>query len=228
MRIKVKLAIKFVKFPMWELLTWKVLSLSYKVFYNPFDWWQCLIIVKTLMIPNSKDGIDRKNCTPPMTTHDERLRFVCNCPSYMRNPIPEPSMTWNYVWLKKRKFKGICHLFCQSVSKSQTLVFTACKMPAMQIHYRPYNRSVFSNSRPAEFHARLDRVDDTMKTNRPKFYQILSLLVWPAYSPTMFTPYALQQLSTPDPLRFASVGSNHTQLADVRLSPTLLLLLQNH
>ncbi len=38
--------------------------------------------------------------------------------------------------LKKRKFKDICHLLRQSVSKSQTLVFLACKMPAMQIHYR--------------------------------------------------------------------------------------------
>ncbi len=113
------------------------------------------------MIPNSKDGIYRMNCTPPMITHDGRLRFVCNCPSYMTNPMPEPSMTWNYFGLKKRKFEGICHLLCQPVSESQTLVFTSCKMPAMQIHYQPFNSHVFSNSRPAAFRARLDRVVDT-------------------------------------------------------------------
>ncbi len=112
------------------------------------------------MIPNSKDGIYRRNCTP-FTTHDGRLRFACNCPSYMNNPMPEPSMTWNYIGLKKLKFNGICHLLCQSVSKSQTLAFNTCKMPAMRIHYRPFNSHVFSNSRPAAFHARLDRVDDT-------------------------------------------------------------------
>ncbi len=33
--------------------------------------------------------------------------------------------------------------------------------PPMQIHYRPFNSHVRSNSRPAAFHARLDRVDDT-------------------------------------------------------------------
>ncbi len=81
------------------------------------------MIVNTLMIPNSKIGIYRRNCTP-MTTHDRRLRFVCNCPSYMSNPMPEPRMTWNYFVLKMRKFKETCHLFCQSASKSQTLVFT--------------------------------------------------------------------------------------------------------
>ncbi len=118
------------------------------------------MIVNTLMIPNSKDGIYRRNCTP-LTTHDGRLRFLCNCPSYMSNPMPETSTTWNYFGLKKCKFKGICHLLCQPVSKSQTLVFTTCKMTAMQIHYRPFNSHVFSNSRPAAFHARLDRVDDT-------------------------------------------------------------------
>ncbi len=32
---------------------------------------------------------------------------------------------------------------------------------AMQIHYRPFNSHVFSNSRTAAFHARLDGVDDT-------------------------------------------------------------------
>ncbi len=112
------------------------------------------------MILNSKDGIYHRNCTP-LTTHDGRLRFVCNCPCYMSNPMPEPCMTWNYFGLKMRIFKGICHLLCQPVSKSQTLVFTTCKMPAMQIHYRPFNSHVFSNSHAAAFHARLDRVDDT-------------------------------------------------------------------
>ncbi len=112
------------------------------------------------MIPNSKDGINPRNCSPK-TTRDVRLQFVCNCPSYMSNPMPEPCMTWNYFGLKKHKFKGICHLLCQSVSKSQTQVFPACKMPAMQIHYPPFNSHVFSNSRPAAFHARLDRVDGT-------------------------------------------------------------------
>ncbi len=89
----------------------------------------------------------------PMPTHDGRLRFVCNCPSYMSNPMPELNMTLNYFELKKRKFKGICHLLCQPVSKSQTLVLTSCKMPAKQFHYRPLNSHVFSNSRPAAFHA---------------------------------------------------------------------------
>ncbi len=99
-------------------------------------------------------------CTP-LTTHDGRLRLVCNCPSYMSNHMPEPSMTWNYVGLKNRKFKGICHFLCQPLSKSQTVVFTTCKMTAMQIHYPPFNSHVFSSSRPVAFHARLDRVDDT-------------------------------------------------------------------
>ncbi len=88
------------------------------------------------MIPNSKDRINCKNCSPK-TTHDGRLQFVCNCPSYMSSPMPERCMTWNYFGLKKRKFKGICHLLCQSVSKSQTLLFPACKMPAMPIHGNP-------------------------------------------------------------------------------------------
>ncbi len=95
-------------------------------------------------------------------SQDQLIVFQSNladCAS--SNPVPEPSMTWNYFGLKKRKFKGICHLLCQSVSKSQTLVFPACKMPAMHIHYRPFNSHVRSNSRPAAFHARLDRVDDT-------------------------------------------------------------------
>ncbi len=118
------------------------------------------MIVNTLMIPYSKDGIYRRNCTP-LNTHDGRLRFVCNCPSYMSNPMPEPSMTWNYFGLKKRTFKGICHLLCQPVSKSQTLGVTTCRMPALQIHYRRFGSHVFSTSRPAAFHARLDRVDDT-------------------------------------------------------------------
>ncbi len=113
------------------------------------------------MIPNSKDGIHRRNCTPPIIKHDGRLRFVCNCPSYMSNPMSEPSKTWNYFGLKRRKSKGICHLLSESVWKSQTKIFNACKMPAMQIHYRPFNSHVFSNSNPAAFHARLDRVDDT-------------------------------------------------------------------
>ncbi len=112
------------------------------------------------MIPNSKDGIYRRNSTS-LTSHDGRLRFVCKCPSNMSNPMPEPSMTWNYIGIKKRKFKGICHLLCQPVSKSQTLTFTAWRMRALHIHYRPFNSHVFSNSRPAAFHARLDRVDDT-------------------------------------------------------------------
>ncbi len=94
-----------------------------------------------------------------MTAHYGKFRFICNCPSYMNNPMPEPGMTLNYFGLKKRKFKGLCHLLCQPVSKSQTLVFTTCKMPAMQIHYRP--RHVFLNSRQAPFLARLDSVDDT-------------------------------------------------------------------
>ncbi len=119
-----------------------------------------IIIVNTLMIPNSKDGIYRRNCTP-LTTHDGRLLFLCNCPSYMSNPMPKPCITWNYFGIKKCKFKGICHLLCHSVSKSQTLVFPAYKMPAMRIHYRPLNSHGFSNSRPAALHARLDRVDDT-------------------------------------------------------------------
>ncbi len=94
------------------------------------------------MIPNSRDRINRRHCTP-MTTNDGRLRFVCNCPSYTSNPMPEPSMTWNYY------------------GSSQTLVFTTCKIPAMQIYYRPFNCYVFSNFRPAALHARLDRVHDT-------------------------------------------------------------------
>ncbi len=88
------------------------------------------------MIPNSKDGINRGNCSPK-STHDGRLRFVCNCPCFMSSPMPAPCMTWNYFGLKKRKFKGKCHLLCQTVPKSHTLVFSTCKMPAMQIHYRP-------------------------------------------------------------------------------------------
>ncbi len=76
-------------------------------FHNPFDWWQWLIIiiVNTLMIPNSKAGINRRNSSPN-TTHDGRLQFICNCPSYMSSPMPEPYMTWHYFGLKKRKVNG--------------------------------------------------------------------------------------------------------------------------
>ncbi len=112
------------------------------------------------MISYSKGGLNRRNCSPKIT-HDGRLQVVCNCPSYMSNPMPEPSMTWNYFGLKKLKCKVIYHVLGQPVSKSQTLVFPACKMPTMQIHYRPFNSHVYSNSRPAAFHARLERVDDT-------------------------------------------------------------------
>ncbi len=45
-------------------------------FHNPFDWWQWLIIiVNTLMIPYSKDRINRRNCSPKTT------QFVCNSSS---------------------------------------------------------------------------------------------------------------------------------------------------
>ncbi len=52
-------------------------------------------------------------------------------------------------------------------------------MPAMHIHYLPFNSHVFSNSRPAAFHARIDRVDDTdvfLEKNVEHFNDLIDII----------------------------------------------------
>ncbi len=61
-------------------------------------------------------------------------------------------------WNKVAQIQGN---MSSSLSIGFEIADTACEMPAMQIHYQPFNSHVFSNSRPAAFSARFDRVDDT-------------------------------------------------------------------
>ncbi len=55
-----------------------------------------------------------------MTAHAGILRFVHNCPTCMSNAMSKPTMKWTYFELKQAKFKGKCHLLCQSVSEPKT------------------------------------------------------------------------------------------------------------
>ncbi len=55
----------------------------------------------------------------------------------------------------------ICNIFYKGCAFAKTLVFTVCKMPVRQLHYRPFHSRVFSNSTWVFFREKVEDFNDS-------------------------------------------------------------------